>query len=63
MALQTFLLYPFFHVYNYELCRRPTTPQGVPFTAYPHLMSCYSLLLTTAALDNCVNFNLKEQSQ
>ena len=63
MMLQTFILYPFFHIYNYELCRKPTTPSGVPFVAYPHMMACYSLLLTTAALDNMVNFGLKQSTQ
>ena len=63
MMLQTFVLYPFFHIYNYELCRRPTTPRGVPFVSPPHFFSCYSLLLTTAALDNMANFPLMSASQ
>ena len=63
MMLQTFLLYPFFHVYNYELTRRPTTPRGVPFVASHHLATCYSLLMTTAALDNMSNFVLKSNTE
>ena len=63
MGLQTFLLYPFFHVYNYELCRKPTTPKGVPYVTTPHFMSCFSLMLTTAALDNYCWFTLKGASQ
>ena len=62
MMLQTFILYPFFHIYNYELCRRPWTPSGVPYVAFPHFMTCYSLLFTTAALDNMVNFGLKQST-
>ena len=63
MILQTVILYPFFHIYNYELCRRPTTPSGVPYISLPHMSVCYSLLLTTAAVDNFANFTLKEASQ
>ena len=56
-------MYPFFHVYNYELCRKPTTPRGVPFVTMPHIMTCYSLMMTTAALDNLVNFGLKANTE
>ena len=59
MMLQTLILYPFFHDYNYELCRTPTTPTGTIFVRMPHMMGCFSLLLTTAALDNLANLGLK----
>ena len=51
-------------MYNYELCRRATTPSGVPYISVaPHMAVCYSLLFTTAAVDNFANFTLKEASQ
>ena len=58
MMLQTFILYPFFHLYNYELSRHPAMPRGVPYVKGPHFMACYSLLLSTAAIDNLANHSL-----
>lgn len=33
-------------------------PRGVPFVTAPHFMACYSLLLSTAAIDNLANHSL-----
>ena len=63
MIIQSIILYPFFHMYNYELARQPSSPLGVPYVTAPHFMACYSLLLTTAAITNFTVYSMEGLSQ